>query len=183
MYQKTVAPSARWWEAFGDTQLTALIERAWTGSLSLEQVAARLEQSAAVAAQKGAAAFPDVTAEAEAASGRQRAAGSDEVSTRETYSLGLACRYELDLWGRVRASRRSARSEFLAARADLDEDAVYQITKTIYENLPFLNAIHGATKVMALEKALSGLPLPLHPGAAKYYKEVGIQIPERLIAK
>jgi uncharacterized protein len=76
-----------------------------------------------------------------------------------------------------------AQPNFLAARADLDEDAVYQITKTVYENLPFLNAIHGATKVMAIEKAISGLPLPLHPGAAKYYKEVGIEIPERLIAK
>ena len=76
-----------------------------------------------------------------------------------------------------------AQPNFLAARADLDADAVYMITKTIYENLPFLNAIHGATKVMAVEKAISGLPLPLHPGAARYYKEVGVQIPERLIAK
>ncbi len=75
-----------------------------------------------------------------------------------------------------------AQPNFLAARADVDEDAVYQITKTIYENLPFLNAIHGATKAMAIEKAISGLPMPLHPGAAKYYQEVGIEIPARLLA-
>ncbi len=75
-----------------------------------------------------------------------------------------------------------AQPNFLAARADVDEDAVYQITKTVYENLPFLNAIHGATKAMAIEKAISGLPMPLHPGAAKYYKEVGIKIPARLMA-
>jgi len=68
-------------------------------------------------------------------------------------------------------------------RADVDEDAVYKITKTIYENLPFLNAIHGATKAMSLEQAISGLPLPLHPGALKYYQEMGIKVPERLIAK
>ena len=36
---------------------------------------------------------------------------------------------------------------------------------------------------MALEKAIEGLPMPLHPGAAKYYKEVGITIPDNLIAK
>jgi uncharacterized protein len=36
---------------------------------------------------------------------------------------------------------------------------------------------------MALEKALTGLPLPLHPGAARYYKEAGLEIPARLIAK
>ena len=76
-----------------------------------------------------------------------------------------------------------AQPNFLAARADMDEDAVYQITKAIYENLPFLNAIHKATKAMAIDKAIAGLPLPLHPGAAKYYKEVGITIPDRLIAK
>lgn len=76
-----------------------------------------------------------------------------------------------------------AQPNFLAVRADVDEDAVYQITKTIYENLPFLNAIHSATKAMAIEKAISGLPMPLHPGAAKYYKEVGIKIPARLIAE
>lgn len=75
-----------------------------------------------------------------------------------------------------------AQPNFLAVRADVDEDAVYRITKTVYENLPFLNAIHGATKAMAIESAIAGLPMPLHPGAAKYYKEVGIKIPAHLIA-
>ncbi|MCK4509016.1 MAG: TAXI family TRAP transporter solute-binding subunit, partial [Desulfuromonadales bacterium] len=76
-----------------------------------------------------------------------------------------------------------AQPNFLAVRADLDEDAVYQITKAIYENLAFLNAIHGATKAMSLEKATVGLPLPLHPGALKYYREAGITVPDHLIAK
>ena len=79
--------------------------------------------------------------------------------------------------------RTIAQPNFLVVRADVDEDAVYRITKTIYENLPFLNAIHGATKAMAVEKAIAGLPIPLHPGAARYYREVGIKIPARLIAK
>jgi len=73
-----------------------------------------------------------------------------------------------------------AQPNFLAVRADVDEDAVYKITKTIYENLGFLQGIHAATKAMALEKAISGLPFPLHPGAAKYYAEQGIDIPEKL---
>ena len=54
----------------------------------------------------------------------------------------------------------------------------------MYENLPFLQAIHPATKVMAVQKAMDGLPVPLHPGAfAKYYKEVGLKIPSHLIGK
>ena len=52
----------------------------------------------------------------------------------------------------------------------MDENAVYMITKTIYENLAFLNNIHKATKAMKLENAIVGLPFPLHPGAAKYYQ-------------
>ncbi|HEY9081601.1 TAXI family TRAP transporter solute-binding subunit [Magnetovibrio sp.] len=76
-----------------------------------------------------------------------------------------------------------AQPNFLAVNADVDEDAVYKITKTFYENLPFLNAIHSATKAMDISKAIAGLPMPLHPGAAKYYREVGIEIPDSLIAK
>jgi TRAP-type uncharacterized transport system substrate-binding protein len=34
---------------------------------------------------------------------------------------------------------------------------------------------------MALEKALAGLPMPLHPGAARFYQEAGLTIPERLM--
>ncbi|MCF6173676.1 MAG: TAXI family TRAP transporter solute-binding subunit [Campylobacteraceae bacterium] len=36
---------------------------------------------------------------------------------------------------------------------------------------------------MSLQKAIVGLPMPLHPGAAKYYREQGIKIPQSLIAK
>ena len=75
-----------------------------------------------------------------------------------------------------------AQPNFLAVRADVDEEAVYQITKTLYENLSFLNAIHKATKAMSTDKALSGLPMPLHPGAMRYFQEIGLTIPENLIA-
>ena len=73
-----------------------------------------------------------------------------------------------------------AQPNFLATTADLPEEDVYEITKTMYENLAFLQAIHPATKAMALEKAIAGLPLPLHPGALRYYEEAGLTIPDRL---
>ena len=75
-----------------------------------------------------------------------------------------------------------AQPNFLACDPDLPEEVVYLITKTIYENLPFLHNIHKATNAMKLEKAIGGLPVPLHPGAAKYYKEQGIEIPENLLS-
>jgi TRAP transporter TAXI family solute receptor len=73
-----------------------------------------------------------------------------------------------------------AQPNFLAVRHDVTEEDVYQLTKAVYENLGFLQGIHKATKAMALEKAIAGLPLPLHPGAARYYEEVGITVPEEL---
>lgn len=76
-----------------------------------------------------------------------------------------------------------AQPNFLAVRADASEEDVYMITKTIYENLGFLQSIHKATLAMSLEKATAGLPMPLHPGAARYYKEAGLTIPDHLIAK
>jgi len=76
-----------------------------------------------------------------------------------------------------------AQPNFLVVRNDVDEDAVYRVVKTVYENLDFLSNIHPATKDMSLERAIEGLPLPLHPGAARYYREQGIEIPDRLIVK
>ncbi|PHS78853.1 MAG: C4-dicarboxylate ABC transporter substrate-binding protein [Rhodospirillaceae bacterium] len=76
-----------------------------------------------------------------------------------------------------------AQPNFLAVNASVDEEHVYQLTKTMYENLGFLSAIHPATKVMNVKKAMGGLPVPLHPGAARYYKEVGLTIPAQLMAK
>ena len=109
---------------------------------------------------------------------------TDEQITRADGGLNLWTRYIIKANtypGQTEDVNTIAQPNFLAVRADLDEEAVYQITKTIYENLPFLNAIHKATKVMALEKALDGLPMPLHPGAAKYFKEAGLDIPAHLL--
>ena len=69
----------------------------------------------------------------------------------------------------------------LVVRADVDEQSVYEITRVIYENLGFLGSIHKATKAISLKHSLDGLPLPLHPGALKFYREAGRVIPEQLI--
>lgn len=69
----------------------------------------------------------------------------------------------------------------LVTRDDIPEDVVYEITKVIWENLATLQEIHGATKDMRLEIAIQGLGAPLHAGALRYYREVGLPIPDRLI--
>jgi hypothetical protein len=85
--------------------------------------------------------------------------------------------------GQTKDIHTIAQPNFLAVNANVDEEHVYLLTKAIYENLGFLQAIHKATKAMDLKVALAGLPVPLHPGAARYYKEMGLEIPARLVAK
>ncbi len=85
--------------------------------------------------------------------------------------------------GQAEDVKTIAQPNFLAVNASVDAEHVYLLTKTMYENLPFLQAIHPATKAMAIEQAMAGLPAPLHPGAAKYYTEVGLEIPANLIAE
>jgi len=83
--------------------------------------------------------------------------------------------------GQTEPVKTIAQPNFLGIRADVDTEIVYKLTKTIYENLPYLYSIHQATKHMNLESAISGLPSPLHPGALKYYRERGIVIPDSLV--
>jgi len=55
------------------------------------------------------------------------------------------------------------------------DDIVYQMTKVMYENLDTLKLAHSALKETTLEGAVQNLAnLPLHPGAAKYYREKGV---------
>ena len=60
------------------------------------------------------------------------------------------------------------------------EDEIYALTKTIYENLPALQEINAKGNYMSLDSALSGIPSDLHPGALKYYEEMGVTIPDYL---
>jgi TRAP transporter TAXI family solute receptor len=69
----------------------------------------------------------------------------------------------------------------LAVRADVPDEVVYQITKTMWENLGALHEIHKATREVTLERALRGIGAPLHPGAARYYRELGMEIPPELV--
>jgi len=82
--------------------------------------------------------------------------------------------------GQTKDIKTIAQPNLLVVTKDTPERTVYLLTKSIYENLPFLNTVHKATKAMSLQKAIAGLPMPLHPGAAKYYKEQGIIIPASL---
>ncbi len=63
---------------------------------------------------------------------------------------------------------------YLVTQADVPEDTVYKMTKSMFENLDAMVAAHAAAKAISKDKAAANPPAPLHPGAAKYYREVGL---------
>jgi len=63
---------------------------------------------------------------------------------------------------------------YLVTRDGLDDQLIYQMTKTLFDNRDGLVAAHAAANEISLEKASQNMPIPLHPGAEKYYREAGV---------
>lgn len=80
-----------------------------------------------------------------------------------------------DIYGTDKDVQSVAMMATLACTTKLNDDVVYNITKTLFENQDALiagNANRGAE--VTLESALDGVTVELHPGAVKYYKEKGL---------
>jgi len=65
------------------------------------------------------------------------------------------------------------KATFVTAK-DVNEDAIYAITKVVFENFEEFKTLHPAYKVLTKVDMLQGLSAPIHKGALKYYKEVGL---------
>ena len=63
---------------------------------------------------------------------------------------------------------------FLVTREGVSDDVVYQMTKSLFEHLDQLVQTHPAAKDIDVKKAATDLPIPLHPGAERYYREIRI---------
>ena len=63
---------------------------------------------------------------------------------------------------------------YLVTSSAVSDDLAYQMTKLIFDSLPELQNAHAAGKEIKLETAAMGSPVPLHPGAIRYYKEKGL---------
>lgn len=112
----------RWWSMYGDPVLDDLEARSDVASPTLAAALARYDQARATARIQGSALFPEVSAGGSGArtrvsEGRPLSNGSAE--TYNDYSVGASLDYELDLWGRIRNSVKSANAEAQASAADL----------------------------------------------------------------
>jgi len=68
-----------------------------------------------------------------------------------------------------------------ASHRDVEADTIYKIMKALFENLAEFHTSHPSAKRTTLEDAFVGMIIPVHPGALKFYREAGKEIPARLI--
>ena len=75
--------------------------------------------------------------------------------------------------GQVEAVPTVAITNILVTRADVPDEVAYEMTRLLFDNLTRLGNSHSAAKDIKLESAAKNLPIALHPGAERYYKEKG----------
>jgi NodT family efflux transporter outer membrane factor (OMF) lipoprotein len=111
-------PSQDWYRGFGSQELQTLIEQAANNNLDLAMAKQRVTQADARARQAGAAILPNIEA---GANGNYLAGHSANGSAHETdWAVLLSASYEIDFWGKNRATARSAVLLAEASRADRD---------------------------------------------------------------
>ena len=118
------APSlpAKWWEVFGDPQLTALEQQVAAGNQDLKVAEARFRQARAIIRLDRSAEFPTVSGGASLAALRDsqnQPYFPIQTSTTGLFTLPVDFSYEADFWGRIRRTVNSAREETQATAADL----------------------------------------------------------------
>ncbi|MCO5119490.1 MAG: TAXI family TRAP transporter solute-binding subunit [Burkholderiaceae bacterium] len=65
-------------------------------------------------------------------------------------------------------------NNFLVTHSGVSDDIAYKMAQALYDNLDQMVSAHAAARSIKLENALKGMPLPLHPGAEKFYREKGV---------
>ena len=63
----------------------------------------------------------------------------------------------------------------LVASNELDEDTVFTLTKTLFDNIEVIHSSHNAAADITKDSAKDSVPIPFHPGAEKYFNEAGIE--------
>lgn len=75
--------------------------------------------------------------------------------------------------GQPEAVPTVAITNILVTREDVSDEVAYEMTRSMFENLTRLGNSHSAAKDIKLENAAKNLPIALHPGAERYYREKG----------
>lgn len=125
----------RWWLSFNDTQLNQMIDTALMENQDLRATFRRLEQAQAIAKKAGAELIPALNGNSSLDHSVFNQ-GITEQSNIDSFTIGLAASYELDLWGRIRANKRAAELDSQIAELDIHTAAIAlsaQIASTWYQ--------------------------------------------------
>jgi len=68
----------------------------------------------------------------------------------------------------------------LTVSSEMSDDLAYAITKAMFDNIAELQAVHPAANQTTVEFTLDATPVPLHPGAIRYFEEIGATVPDAL---
>jgi outer membrane protein, multidrug efflux system len=106
-----------WWEGFGDTVLTALVETTLQNNADVRIAAARVEQYMGLYGVAKSDFFPKIGAGADASRGQIRLTptGEDKRPTINQFDVTVSAAWEIDLWGKVRRATEAARADLLGA--------------------------------------------------------------------
>ena len=177
-----VWPSAAWWTGFNSPELNALIARARTENFDILAAAARIRQADAALVSAGAPLLPTVTATGQdqwnrnsvghssTVTGTSGAAVSNKYIEYRTYSLTPSVSYEVDLWGRLRATRDAALATALANRFDQQTVALTAVTSvatTWFQALAYQDRLDVAQRNLHdAEEILRAIQARLDAGTA-----------------
>ena len=71
----------------------------------------------------------------------------------------------------------------IVVSAEMDEELAYNFVSALYEHIDEVINVHPSANDTTPEFSLASTPIPLHPGALRYYQEMGMEIPERLMGE
>ncbi len=117
----------KWWVAFGDSQLDALVDSALSGNFQLAGAWARVGQSRAIARQASSGKWPQVNAQLGARRATDRfffGPEPIEVDAQNNFNASIGASYELDLWKKVGSRAAGAALDAKATRDDMEAIAI-----------------------------------------------------------
>ena len=143
----------RWWDSFGDKQLSALVREAQARNLDLQMAASRLEQSRAIRRQVAADTLPAVDASADYSRSRNSQRGLSDPSGKDgkqafnLWNGGLGISWEADLWGRVKRSVEVADASVQMAEEDRHALQLLVIVQTAQDYIELRSTQQGLAVV------------------------------------
>jgi multidrug efflux system outer membrane protein len=157
----------RWWTAFGDPTMTALIDEALANNLDLAAAVARVDQARAQYKIVAFAQLPELDATVNAGRSRQTALGSFPLPPgtpliNNDYLVGLRASYEVDLWGKYRTATQAAKNDLFAseyARATVRTVVAAEVARAYFRLLAsdaqwslLRETLRSRTETVALQK-------------------------------